>query len=168
MIFNSETHLWREVVLVEGANLVRLKKPRARSGRSRQISHQEDHHIVRNARSQPTPISAAIQAQVAASLGAPVSSRTVRKRQTRGHLGSRRPLRVLPLTPTYRRLRFVRSDDNRVCGWRPCGERLNSGFALQRHSAQTAGVMVWVAIAYNTQVTPSIDPWHHDSPAVCP
>ncbi|GFW22074.1 transposable element Tcb2 transposase [Trichonephila clavipes] len=46
---------------------------------------------------------AAIQAQVAPSLGAPVSSRTIRRRLAEGHLG---PLRVLPLTPTRRHLRL--------------------------------------------------------------
>ncbi|GFW72077.1 uncharacterized protein TNCV_4789651 [Trichonephila clavipes] len=43
------------------------------------------------------------------------------------------------------------SDDNRVRVWRPRGERFNSAFALQRHIAPTAGVMVWGAIAYNTR-----------------
>ncbi|GFW73138.1 HTH_Tnp_Tc3_2 domain-containing protein [Trichonephila clavipes] len=71
------------------------------SGRPRQTSRREDRHIVRNARVQPTASSAAIQAQVAHSLGAPVSSRTIRKHLSEGQLGSRRPLRVLPLTPTY-------------------------------------------------------------------
>ncbi|GFY07336.1 transposable element Tcb1 transposase [Trichonephila clavipes] len=42
------------------------------------------------------------------------------------------------------------SDDNRVRVWRPRGERLNADFALQRHTAPTAGMMVWVVIAYNT------------------
>ncbi|GFT04040.1 transposable element Tcb2 transposase [Trichonephila clavipes] len=42
------------------------------------------------------------------------------------------------------------SDDNRVRVWRPRGERLNPAFALQRHTAPTAGVMAWGAIAYNT------------------
>ncbi|GFV27544.1 uncharacterized protein TNCV_2596401 [Trichonephila clavipes] len=40
------------------------------------------------------------------------------------------------------------SDDVRV--WRPRVERLNPAFALQRHTAPTAGVMVSGAIAYNT------------------
>ncbi|PRD31177.1 UNVERIFIED_CONTAM: hypothetical protein NCL1_24147 [Trichonephila clavipes] len=72
------------------------------SGRPRQTSRREDHHIVRNARVQPTALSAAIQqAQVAPSLGAPVSSRTIRRRLAEGHLGSQRLLRVLPLTPTH-------------------------------------------------------------------
>ncbi|GFX43118.1 transposable element Tcb2 transposase [Trichonephila clavipes] len=76
------------------------------SGRPRQTSCREDHHIVRYARVQPTASSTAIQAQVAPSLGAPVSSRTIRRRLAEGHLGSRRPLRVLPLTPTHRSLRL--------------------------------------------------------------
>ncbi|GFV70905.1 HTH_Tnp_Tc3_2 domain-containing protein [Trichonephila clavipes] len=50
------------------------------SGRPRQTSDQEDHHIVRNARMQATASSAAIHAQVAPSLGAPASSQTVRRR----------------------------------------------------------------------------------------
>ncbi|GFX04640.1 transposable element Tcb2 transposase [Trichonephila clavipes] len=44
------------------------------SGRPLQTIRQEDHHIIRNARVQPTASSAAIQTQVASSLGAPVSS----------------------------------------------------------------------------------------------
>ncbi|GFW43022.1 transposable element Tcb2 transposase [Trichonephila clavipes] len=43
------------------------------------------------------------------------------------------------------------SDDNRVRVWRPRGERLNPAFALQRHTAPTAGVMVWGVIAYNAR-----------------
>ncbi|GFY14637.1 transposable element Tcb1 transposase [Trichonephila clavipes] len=42
------------------------------------------------------------------------------------------------------------SDDNCVRVWRPRGEHFNPAFALQRHTAPTAGVMVWGAIAYNT------------------
>ncbi|GFV18577.1 transposable element Tcb1 transposase [Trichonephila clavipes] len=41
--------------------------------------------------------------------------------------------------------------DNRVRVWRPRGERLNPAFDLQRHTASTAGVMVWGDIAYNTR-----------------
>ncbi|GFV35240.1 HTH_Tnp_Tc3_2 domain-containing protein [Trichonephila clavipes] len=66
----------------------------------RQTSRREYRHIMRNARVQPTASSVAIQAQVAPSLGAHVSSRTIRRRLTEGHLGSWRPLRALPLTPT--------------------------------------------------------------------
>ncbi|GFX36656.1 transposable element Tcb2 transposase [Trichonephila clavipes] len=69
---------------------------RPSSGRPRQTCRREDHHIVRNARVQPTASSAAIQAQVAPSLRAPVSFRTIRRRLAEEHLGSRRPLSVLP------------------------------------------------------------------------
>ncbi|GFX31659.1 transposable element Tcb2 transposase [Trichonephila clavipes] len=60
------------------------------SERHRQTSRREDRHILRNARVQPTASSAAIQAQVAPSLGAHVSSRTIRRCLAEGHLGSRR------------------------------------------------------------------------------
>ncbi|GFU61384.1 transposable element Tcb2 transposase [Trichonephila clavipes] len=147
------------------------------SARLRQTIPREDRHIVRNARVQPTASSAAIQAQVEPSLGAPVSSQTIRRRLAEGHLGSRCPLRVMPLTPTQRCLRFewcrargnwtvaewsqvvisdesrfnLSSDDNRVRVRRPRGERLNPAFALQRHVTLTAGVMVWGVIVYNTR-----------------
>ncbi|GFW88998.1 transposable element Tcb1 transposase [Trichonephila clavipes] len=94
-----------------------------------------------------------------------------------GHLGSRRPLRLLTLTPTHQRLRLewyrslgnwtaaewnqvvfsdesrfnLSSDDNRVRVWRTRGERLNPAFAIQQHTTPTAGVMVCVAIAFNTR-----------------
>ncbi|GFV99768.1 hypothetical protein TNCV_5081281 [Trichonephila clavipes] len=44
------------------------------SGHPLQNSCREDRHIVRNARAQPTASSAAIQEQVASSIGAPVFS----------------------------------------------------------------------------------------------
>ncbi|GFW90017.1 transposable element Tcb2 transposase [Trichonephila clavipes] len=81
-------------------------KRRPGSGRPRQTSRREDRHIVRNSCVKPTASSAAIQAQVAPSLGAPVSSRTIRRRLAEGHLGSLHPLRVLFLTPTHQRLRL--------------------------------------------------------------
>ncbi|GFU79995.1 transposable element Tcb2 transposase [Trichonephila clavipes] len=110
-------------------------------------------------------------------LGAPVSSRTIRRHLAEGQLGSRRPLRVLPLTHTHRHLRYewcrargnwtaaewnqvvfsdesrfnFNGDDNRFRVWRPRAERLNPAFGLQRHTAPTAGVRVWDVIAYNTQ-----------------
>ncbi|GFT53099.1 transposable element Tcb2 transposase [Trichonephila clavipes] len=128
-----------------------------KTGRPRQSSRREDSQIIRNARVHPTASSAAIQAQVAPSLEAPVSSRTTRRRRSEGYLGSRRALRVLPLTLTHRRLRLewcrargnwtiaewnqvvfsdesgfnLSSGDNRDRVWRPRGERLNPVFALQ-------------------------------------
>ncbi|GFU70960.1 transposable element Tcb2 transposase [Trichonephila clavipes] len=137
----------------------------------------EDHHIVKNAHVMPTASSAAIQAQVAPSLGACVSSRNTRKRLAEGHLGLRHSLCVPPLMLTHQCLRLewcrargnltpaegnqvvfsdesrfnLSSDDNRVRVWRPRRERLNADFALQQHTAPTAGVMVWGVIAYNTR-----------------
>ncbi|GFV09987.1 transposable element Tcb1 transposase [Trichonephila clavipes] len=107
----------------------------------------------------------------------PVASRALRRRVAEEHLGLLCQLRVLSLTPIYQHLRLewchtrgswtatewnqvvfsdksrfnLSSDDNRVCMCRPLGERFNHVFALQRHTAPTAGVMVWGAIAYNTQ-----------------
>ncbi|GFS67458.1 transposable element Tcb2 transposase [Trichonephila clavipes] len=43
------------------------------------------------------------------------------------------------------------SDENGVRVWRPRVERLNPAFALQQHTAPTAGVRIWGAIAYNTR-----------------
>ncbi|GFX34956.1 transposable element Tcb1 transposase [Trichonephila clavipes] len=86
-----------------------------------------------------------------------------------GHLGSQRPLRVLLLTPTHRRIslewchargiwtaaecnetvfsdesRFnLSSDDNRVRVWRNRRERLNPAFIIQRHIASTAVEHIW-------------------------
>ncbi|GFV96655.1 transposable element Tcb2 transposase [Trichonephila clavipes] len=79
------------------------QRRRPGSGCPRQTSRREDCHILRNACIHPTVSSVTIQAQVASSLGAPVSSRTIRKHLDEGHLGSRRPLRVMP---THQRLRL--------------------------------------------------------------
>ncbi|GFX07694.1 HTH_Tnp_Tc3_2 domain-containing protein [Trichonephila clavipes] len=68
---------------------------RPSSGCSRPTSRREDRHIVRNARVQPTASLAAIQAQ------GHVSSQTLRRHLAEGHLGFRRQLRALLLTPTH-------------------------------------------------------------------
>ncbi|GFT11972.1 transposable element Tcb2 transposase [Trichonephila clavipes] len=114
------------------------------SGHPLPTSRPEDRHVVRNARIQPIASSAAIQAQIVPSLGAPVSSRIIRRRLAEGHLG----LRAHYVDESG--FNFS-SDDNHVGVWRPRGERLTPAFALQRHTAPTAGVMVWGAIACNTQ-----------------
>ncbi|GFX66008.1 transposable element Tcb2 transposase [Trichonephila clavipes] len=150
-----------------GSERCHLHEDQAQDARP-QTSHREDHHMVRNARVQPTASSAAIQAQAAPSLGTLESSRTIRRHLAEGHLGSRRPLRVLPLTSTHRRLclewchargnwttaewnqvvfsdesRFnLSSDDKRFRVWRPRGERFNPAFAFQRHTVLPASVMV--------------------------
>ncbi|GFU16207.1 HTH_Tnp_Tc3_2 domain-containing protein [Trichonephila clavipes] len=95
------------------------------SGRPRQTSRPEDRHIIRNASVQPTDSSAAVQAQVTPSLrgntgSTYVSFRTIRRRLLKGHLGSRCPLRVLPLTPTHRlkwchARAFLGLPDSQIC-----------------------------------------------------
>ncbi|GFW36820.1 transposable element Tcb2 transposase [Trichonephila clavipes] len=144
------------------------------SRRLRQTSHQEDRLIVRNKCVQPTASSVAIQAQVAPSLGAPVSSQTIRRYLAEGHLGSRCPFRVLPLTidasfwssATHEETELQRNGTRSSLATNPdsisavmtivcsCvetrGERLNPDFILQRHTAPTVGVMEWGVIAYNT------------------
>ncbi|GFU59370.1 transposable element Tcb2 transposase [Trichonephila clavipes] len=87
----------------------------------------------------------------------PVSSRTIRRRLAEGHLGPRRPLRVLPFTHTHRTLRLECSDDNRIVVWRPRGERLNPAFALQRHPATTAGVMVLPTIHWCAKIKDEVE-----------
>ncbi|GFT10084.1 transposable element Tcb2 transposase [Trichonephila clavipes] len=62
------------------------------SGCPRQTNRREDHHIVKNARVQPIASSATIKAQVAPSLGAPVSPRIIRRCLAEGHLGSLAPI----------------------------------------------------------------------------
>ncbi|GFW46312.1 transposable element Tcb2 transposase [Trichonephila clavipes] len=136
--------------------------------RGRIIGMMEAGWSARRVNRQPTASSAAIQAKVALSLGALVSSRTIQRCLAEGHLGSRCPLRVLPLTPTYRRIRLewfrargnrtaadwnqvvfsdesrfnLGSDDNRVRVWRLRGERFNPAFALPRHTTPTTGVKI--------------------------
>ncbi|GFW12775.1 transposable element Tcb2 transposase [Trichonephila clavipes] len=92
-------------------------------GRSRQTSRREVRYIVRNARVRPTASSATIQAQVAPSLETPVSSQTIRRFN-------------------------LSSDNNRVRGRRPRGERLNPAFSLKQQP-ETAGVMEWGDIVNN-------------------
>ncbi|GFV91207.1 uncharacterized protein TNCV_897281 [Trichonephila clavipes] len=96
----------------------------------------------------------------------PVSSQNITRCMVEQHLVSRRPLRVLPMTPTHRHFRFewccarwnrtatewnhvvlsyeLSFHGNRICVWRPLGE-------VQWHTFPTAGVMVWGVIAYDTR-----------------
>ncbi|GFV88029.1 hypothetical protein TNCV_3241791 [Trichonephila clavipes] len=87
----------------------------------------------------------------------------------KANLKPKRPFRVLPLTPEHRQLRLqwcqarsmwnvtdlqkvvfsdesrfvLGTDDNSVRVWRRPGERYNSPHTVLRHTARTAGVMVW-------------------------
>ncbi|GFV43011.1 transposable element Tcb2 transposase [Trichonephila clavipes] len=77
---------------------------RSGSRRTRQTSRQDYRHIIRHVRVEPTTSLTAVLKQEKLLLRAPVSSRTIAWCLAEGHLVSRRPLRVLPMTPTHRRL----------------------------------------------------------------
>ncbi|GFT46574.1 transposable element Tcb2 transposase [Trichonephila clavipes] len=105
---------------------------RPRSGRTRQTSRREDHHIVRNARVQPACSSAAIQTlwwHAQGNWTAAEWNEVIFSDESRFNLSN---------------------DGNHVRVWRPRGEFLNPAFALQRDTISTTGLMVWDAIAYNT------------------
>ncbi|GFX37807.1 transposable element Tcb2 transposase [Trichonephila clavipes] len=104
-----------------------------------------------------------------ADVGVAIVPQTIPRHLAGANLKSKRPFRALPLTPEHRQLRlqwcqarsmwnvtdwqkFVFSDesrfvlgtdDNRVRVWRRPGERYNSSYTVLRHTAHTAGVMVW-------------------------
>ncbi|GFX06928.1 transposable element Tc1 transposase [Trichonephila clavipes] len=134
-----------------------------------QVDRSEDHEerdrrIVRQAPVDPTVTRSTIRADV----GVAIVSQTISRRLTEANLKSKRPFRVLPLTPEHRQLRlqwcqarsmwnvtdgqkvvfseesrfFWGTDDNRVRVWRRPGERDNSPHIVLRHTACTAGVMV--------------------------
>ncbi|GFY14149.1 transposable element Tcb2 transposase [Trichonephila clavipes] len=90
-------------------------------GRSRQTSRRENRHITLHG--------------CVALLRASVSSRTIARNQV--------------VFSDESRFNFS-SDDSRVHEWRRRGELINPAFILQRHTAPTAGVMVWGVIAYYT------------------
>ncbi|GFT49858.1 hypothetical protein TNCV_1234781 [Trichonephila clavipes] len=98
----------------------------------------------------------------------PRGERTKGSHLAEANLKSKRPFRALRLTPEHRQLRLqwcqarsmwnvtdwqkvvlsdefrfvLGTDDNHVRVWRRPGERYNSPYTVQRHTACTAGVMV--------------------------
>ncbi|GFV41273.1 transposable element Tcb2 transposase [Trichonephila clavipes] len=112
----------------------------------------KDRHIVTNAPVRPTASSTIIQAKIAPSLGAPVSSRTIQRRLAEGHLGSRRPLSEWNQVVFRDESRFnLSSDGNRVRVWRPHGESSILPL-LYNDTTLTASVIVWSVIAYNIRL----------------
>ncbi|GFX75187.1 hypothetical protein TNCV_3171141 [Trichonephila clavipes] len=101
------------------------------------------------------------------------------ERSCEANLKSKRPFLALPLTPEHRQLRLqwcqarsvwnvtdwqnvvfsdesrfvLGSNDNRVRVLRRPGERYNFPHTVLRHTARTAGVRVWGAIAYDSRST---------------
>ncbi|GBM72231.1 hypothetical protein AVEN_83908-1 [Araneus ventricosus] len=138
---------------------------RTGSGATRKTTMREDRRIVWQALADSTVTRSAIQSDV----GVPVVPQTISRRLAEANLQSKRPVRVLPLTPKHRRLRLqwchagatwndtnwqnvvfsdesrfvLGTDDNRVRVWRHPGEPYNSTHVVARHIARTAGVMVW-------------------------
>ncbi|GFY16707.1 transposable element Tcb1 transposase [Trichonephila clavipes] len=140
------------------------------SGAIRKTTRREDRRIERQALVDPTVSRSTIRADV----GVAIVPNTIFRNLAEANLKSMRPFRALPLTPEHRQLRLqwcqARSTwnvtdwqkvvfidesrfvwgtvDNRVRVWRRPGERYNSPHTVLRHTARTAGVMVWGAIAY--------------------
>ncbi|GFX60409.1 transposable element Tc1 transposase [Trichonephila clavipes] len=150
---------------------------RGGSGRPRNTNDREDRAIRRVATSAPTTSLASIQRHLPPSRHPVPSRETIRRRLTEVGLRSRRPLRRLPLTPHHRqcRLDFCRpratwsvtdwrrvifsdesrfslsADDHRTRVWRRTGQRSDSAFIVERHTAISQGVTVWGAISWDTR-----------------
>ncbi|GFS55124.1 transposable element Tc3 transposase [Trichonephila clavipes] len=145
------------------------------SGETRKTTKREDRRVERQALVNPTMTHSTIRADV----GVAIVPQTIFRHLAEANLKSKRPFRALPLTPEHWQLllqwcqvrtmwnvadwqkvvfndesRFVLgTDDNRVRVWRRHGERYNSPPTVLRHTAGTAGVMVWGAIAYDSRST---------------
>ncbi|GFV01410.1 transposable element Tcb1 transposase [Trichonephila clavipes] len=145
------------------------------SGATRKTMRREDRRIVRQAFVDPTVTRSTIRADV----GVAILPHTISRHLAEVNLKSKHPFRALPLTPEHRQLclqccqarsmwnvtdwqkvvfsdesRFVLgTNDNRVRVWRHPGERYNSPHTVLRHTARTAGVMVWGGIAYDSRST---------------
>ncbi|GFX61569.1 transposable element Tc1 transposase [Trichonephila clavipes] len=145
------------------------------SGATRKTTRREDAMIVRQALVDPTVTRSTIRADV----GVAIVPQTISRHLAEANLKSKRPFRALPLTPEHRQLclqwcqarsmwnvtdwqkvvfsdesRFVLvTDGNRVQVWRRPDERYNFPHTVTRHTARTAGVMVWWAMAYDSRST---------------
>ncbi|GFS71644.1 transposable element Tcb2 transposase [Trichonephila clavipes] len=118
---------------------------------------------------------------IRADVGVAIVPQTISRHLAEANFKSKRPFRALPLTPEHRQLRLqwcqarsmwnvtdwqkvvfsdesrfvLGTDDNRV----RCGGPLAPGtippptHTVLRHTARTAGVMVWGAIAYDSRST---------------
>ncbi|GFW72830.1 transposable element Tc1 transposase [Trichonephila clavipes] len=139
------------------------------SGATRKTTRREDRRIVRQALVDPTVTRSTIRADV----GVAIVPQTNSRHLAEANLKSKRPFRALPLTQEHRQLRLqwcharsmwnvtdwqkvvfseesrfvLGTDDNRVRVWRHPGERYNSSHRVLCHTARTAGVMVWGAMA---------------------
>ncbi|GFW14955.1 transposable element Tcb2 transposase [Trichonephila clavipes] len=116
---------------------------------------------------------------IRADVGIAIVPQTISRYLAEANLKSKCPFRALSLTPEYRQLRLqvcqarsmwnvtdwqkvvfsdesrfvLGTDDNRVRVWRRPGKQYNSPHTVLRHTARTAGVMVWGDINYNSPST---------------
>ncbi|GFT66266.1 transposable element Tcb1 transposase [Trichonephila clavipes] len=135
---------------------------KTKSGATRKTTRREDRRIVWQALVDPTVTRSMIQ-------DVTIVPETIFRHLAEANLKSKRPFRALPLTPEHWQLclqccqarsmwnvtdwqkvvfsdesRFVLgTDDNRIQVWRRPGERYNSPHTVLRHTAHTAGIMVW-------------------------
>ncbi|GFX87012.1 HTH_Tnp_Tc3_2 domain-containing protein [Trichonephila clavipes] len=133
--------------------------------RSEKITRKEDRKILLQALVDPTVTRSTIRADVDVA----IVPQTISRHLAEINLKSKRPFRALFLTPERRQLRLkwcqarsmwnvtdwqnvvfsdesrfvLGTDDKRVRVWRRPGERYNSPHTVLRHTARTAGVMVW-------------------------
>ncbi|GFU40592.1 transposable element Tcb1 transposase [Trichonephila clavipes] len=146
------------------------------SGATRKTTRREDRRIVRQALVDPTVTRSTIRADV----GVAIVPQTISRHLADTNLKSKCPFRALPqhrnigncvysgakrdqcgMSQIGKRLclvmnpgLFLGTDDNRVRVWRRPGERYNSPHTVLRHTARTAGVMVWGrGIAYDSRST---------------
>ncbi|GFT21129.1 transposable element Tc1 transposase [Trichonephila clavipes] len=145
------------------------------SGATRKTMRREDRRIVRQALEDLTVTRSTIRADV----GTANVPQTISRHLAEANLKFKRLFRALPLTPEHWQLRLqwcqarsmwnvtdwqkvvfsdesrfvLETDDNRVRVWRRPGERYNSAHTVLCHTARTTGVMVWGAIAHDSQST---------------
>ncbi|GFX31820.1 transposable element Tc1 transposase [Trichonephila clavipes] len=146
------------------------------SGATRKTTRREDRRIVRQALVDPTVTRSTIRADV----GVAIVPQTISRHLEEANLKYKHPFRAFHLTPKHRQQRLLwcqarstwnvtdwqkvvfsdesrfvlETDDNRVRMWRRPGERYNPPpHTVLRHTARTAGVMVWGIIAYDSRST---------------
>ncbi|GFU94798.1 transposable element Tc1 transposase [Trichonephila clavipes] len=145
------------------------------SGATRKTTRREDRRIVRQALVDPTVTRSTIRADVSVAIVPQIISRHLAEANHK----SKSLFRALPLTPEHRQRRLqwcqarsmwnvtdwqkvvlsdesrfvLGTDDSRVRVWTRPGERYNSPHTVLGHTARTACVMVWEAIAYDSRST---------------
>ncbi|GFS57697.1 transposable element Tcb1 transposase [Trichonephila clavipes] len=142
---------------------------------NRKTTRREDRRIVWQALVDPTVTRSTIRADI----GVAIVPQTIPRHLAKANLKSKRSFRALALTPEHRQLRLqwcqarsiwnvtdwqkvafsdesrfvLGTDNNRIRVWRRPGEQYNSPHTVISHTARTAGVMVWGAIAYDSRST---------------